>query len=62
MAKQVQSDWNKLVRLARHLKGAPRLVWEYCWQAGDEDIAPVASVTAIGPEIDKPAKARVAVS
>ena len=40
MAKPVHSDWNKLARLARYLKWAPRLVWEYCWQAGDEGIAP----------------------
>ena len=40
MAKPVKSDWHKLVRLARYLKGAPRLVWEYCWQAGSEGIAP----------------------
>ena len=26
MAKPVESDWQKLVRLARYLKGAPRLV------------------------------------
>ena len=28
MAKPAHSDWNKLVRLARYLKGAPRLVWK----------------------------------
>ena len=28
MAKPVKSDWNKLVRLARYLKGSPRLVWK----------------------------------
>ena len=32
MAKPVESDWRKLVRLARYLRGAPRLVWEYPWQ------------------------------
>ena len=26
MAKPVQSDWNKLVRLARYLKEAPRVI------------------------------------
>ena len=40
MAKPVKSDWHKLVRLARYLKGAPRLVWEYRWQAGGDGIAP----------------------
>ena len=30
MTKPVKSDLHKLVRLARYLQGAPRLVWEYC--------------------------------
>ena len=40
MAKPVVSDWQKLVRLARYLKGAPRLVWEFHWQEGIDGIAP----------------------
>ena len=40
MAKPVASDWQKLVRLARYLKAAPRLVWEYRWQKGEKGIAP----------------------
>ena len=32
MAKPVDSDWKKLIRLARYLKGAPRCVWKYDWQ------------------------------
>ena len=32
MAKPVASDWQKLIRLARYMLGAPRLVWEYLWQ------------------------------
>ena len=35
MAKPVVSDWQKLTRLARYLKGAPRLVWEFHWQRGE---------------------------
>ena len=48
MAKPVRSDWQKLVRLARYLKGAPRLVWEYCWQAGRDGIPPSGLATATG--------------
>lgn len=40
MAKPVKSDWQKLVRLARYPKGAPRLVWEYLWQADGDGIPP----------------------
>ena len=40
MAKPAKSDWQKLVRLARYLKGAPRLVWEYRWQLGGDGIPP----------------------
>ena len=32
MAKPVRGDWQKLVRLGRYLKGAPRCVLEYAWQ------------------------------
>ena len=32
MAKPVQGDWHKLVRLGRYLKGSPRCVLEYRWQ------------------------------
>ena len=32
MVKPVENDWRKLVRLARYLRGAPRLVWGYPWQ------------------------------
>jgi hypothetical protein len=40
MAKPVKSDWNKLVRLARYLKGSSRLVWSYCWQSEADVTAP----------------------
>ena len=40
MAKPVESDWKKLVRLARYLRGAPRLVWTYGWQEVGDGIAP----------------------
>ena len=39
MAKPVDSDWKKLVRLARYLKGAPRCVWKFGWQ-GSKDLVP----------------------
>ena len=32
MAKPVRGDWQKLVRLGRYLKGAPRCVLEFAWQ------------------------------
>ena len=32
MAKPARGDWQKLVRLGRYLKGAPRCVLEYAWQ------------------------------
>ena len=32
MAKPVEGDWQKLIRLGRYLKGAPRCVLEYRWQ------------------------------
>ena len=32
MAKPVEGDWQKLIRLGRYLKGAPRCVLEYPWQ------------------------------
>ena len=32
MAKPAKGDWQKLVRLGRYLKGAPRCVLEYAWQ------------------------------
>lgn len=40
MAKPVSSDWKKLVRLARYLKGAPRCVWKFEWQEASEPIPP----------------------
>ena len=40
MAKPVVSDWQKLVRLARYLEGAPRLVWVFRWQEGKDGIPP----------------------
>ena len=39
MAKPVQGDWQKLVRLGRYLKGSPRCVLEYNWQ--EESSAPI---------------------
>ena len=33
MAKPVEGDWQKLIRLGRYLKGPPRCVLEYRWQA-----------------------------
>ena len=33
MAKPVNGDWQKLVRLGRYLKGAPRCVLGYVWQS-----------------------------
>ena len=33
MAKPVEGDWQKLVRLGRYLKGAPRCVLGYVWQS-----------------------------
>jgi len=39
MAKPVQGDWQKLVRLGRYLKGSPRCVLEYRWH--DECSAPL---------------------
>lgn len=35
MSKPVDSDWKKLIRLGRYLKGAPRCVWRYDWQEVD---------------------------
>ena len=32
MAKPAKGDWQKLVRLGRYLKGAPRCVFQYAWQ------------------------------
>ena len=32
MAKPARGDWQKLVRMGRYLKGAPRCVLEYAWQ------------------------------
>ena len=32
MAKPARGDWQKLIRLGRYLKGAPRCVLEYAWQ------------------------------
>ena len=32
MANPVSGDWQKLVRLGRYLKGAPRCVLSYDWQ------------------------------
>ena len=40
MAKPVESDWKKLVRLARYLRGSPRLVWTYGWQEAADGLAP----------------------
>ena len=40
MAKPVSSDWKKLVRLARYLKGAPRCVWKFDWQKAEEQSPP----------------------
>ena len=37
MAKPVESDWKKLVRLAGYLRGSPRCVWRYNWQGSSED-------------------------
>ena len=69
MAKPVKSDWQKLVRLARYLKGAPRLVWEYHWQSdgGEPQVLrerlqvylPVAITISIGQAIGEAAKVRV---
>ena len=36
MAKPVEGDWQKLARLGRYLKGAPRCVLEYRWQQAGE--------------------------
>ena len=36
MSKPVEGDWQKLVRLGRYLKGAPRCVLEYRWQERKE--------------------------
>ena len=41
MAKPVESDWKKLTRLGRYLRGAPRCVWRYDWQ----EVSPAAAVT-----------------
>ena len=50
MANPVKSDWQKLVWLARYLKGAPRLVWEYHWQADREDFPDsIGAVAGIPP-------------
>ena len=35
MAKPVEGDWQKLTRLGRYLKGAPRCVLEYRWQVAN---------------------------
>lgn len=40
MANPVASDWQKLVRLAKYLRGAPRLVWDYRWQKDEGGIPP----------------------
>ena len=32
MAKPVEGNWQKLIRLGRYLKGSPRCVLEYRWQ------------------------------
>ena len=36
MAKPTEGGWKKLKRLARYLKGRPRVVWQYRWQ-GERD-------------------------
>ena len=36
MAKPVEGDWQKLARLGRYLRGAPRCVMEYRWQQEGE--------------------------
>ena len=41
MAKPVSSNWKKLVRLARYLKGSPRCVWRFDWQEAGEMIPPI---------------------
>ena len=38
MSKPAKGDWQKLIRLGRYLKGAPRCVLEYRWQ--DPTVAP----------------------
>ena len=40
MANPVSSDWKKLVRLARYLKGAPRCVWKFDWQSAKAQSPP----------------------
>ena len=36
MSKPMEKDWLKLKRLARYLKGKPRLVQRFAWQAKDQ--------------------------
>ena len=38
MARPVEGDWQKLIRLGRYLKGAPRCVQCYEWQEEDIDL------------------------
>ena len=40
MAKPVDSDWKKLIRLARYLKGSPRCVWRFNWQEVGKKMTP----------------------
>ena len=49
MAKPVSSDWQKLIRLARYLKGAPRCVWEYAWQSDGGTSPGAAAGSGISP-------------
>ena len=39
MAKPVRGDWEKLIRLGRYLKGAPRCVQCYEWQSENAPLA-----------------------
>jgi len=58
LAKPVTSDWQKLVRLARYLKGAPRLVWEFHWQEGKDGLPPCGYSDSDWQATAKPQKTR----